>query len=205
MFKLVAAAPEDGWAFVERDKQLVIIRPPYLKSTLASVPEGAVERAIKHHGFIEQEQSFADWESLISHLREQYLAIRREQGSKVPSLEEIRSLLHLAPDYLLAQFLDRVELELLPQKEYEPAIKLLTYLLGVDAVKKDSDLYHRTVQFLRKAQEAMRNDAERKLKFIRDEAEVWHRFPQALGTYGVEAVRDLAASVSRNGHIFAFS
>jgi hypothetical protein len=203
MLKLIASAPEDGWAFVEKDQRVVIIRPPYQQWTLAPAPEGAVEKAVQYHGFVVQDRIFADWDSLVAHLREQFLAARREQGSKVPDSEEIRSLLHLAPSYLLVEFLDRVESDLLPQKEWEPAMKLLTYLLGVDSVKADPDLYDRTVRLLLESQEAMRVEEAWRLKISHGEGDYRRKFPQALRTYGIEAVQSLAETVSRRGQVFA--
>jgi hypothetical protein len=205
MLKLIASAPGDGWAFVEKDQQIVIIRPPYQQWTLTPAPEGAVEKAVQHHGFVAQERTFADWDSLIAHLREQFLAVRREQGSKIPDSEQIRSLLHLAPDYMLAKFLDRVESELLPQGELQHSMKLLTYLLGVEAVKASSTLYYRTVQLLIASQKAMRIEETWKLKIAQGESDLQRKFPQALRTYGIAAVQNLAESVSRRGQVFALA
>jgi hypothetical protein len=204
MLKLLASAPGDGWAFIKKDQRVVVIRPPYQQWTLTAVPEGTVEKALQHHGFVAQDRTFADWDSLIAHLREQFLAVRRDQGLKVPDTEELRSILHLAPAYLLAAFLDRVEMELLPQREWESAMELLTYLLGVEAVKTDSDLYNRTVQLLHESQRAKNIEELWRLKIKQVEDDFRRKFPQVLRTYGIEAVQGLAETISRRGQVFAF-
>jgi hypothetical protein len=116
VLKLLASAPGDGWAFVERGQEILLVRPPYQQWALTRVPAGVVEKAVQHHGFAAQDETFPDWEALVAHLKNRFLAVRRQQGSVVPDVEEVQSLLHAAPASLLADYLDKVESELLPEE-----------------------------------------------------------------------------------------
>ena len=58
MLKLLATAPEDGWAFVQRDAEILLVRPPYRRWDLSIVPEATVERAIHDYGFAAMEEAF---------------------------------------------------------------------------------------------------------------------------------------------------
>jgi hypothetical protein len=57
-------------------------------------------------------------------------------------------LIHFAPPDILANYLDRIERELIPGREWEAAQELLTVLLGVEAVRSEVTLYERTRRLL---------------------------------------------------------
>jgi hypothetical protein len=203
MLKLLASAPRDGWAFVEKDQKVLLVRPPYQQWALTHVSEGAVEKAVQHHGFVMQGRSFVSWDSLIGFLRSQYLAFRRRQDSNVPDLQEIRSILHMAPSGLIMKYLSRVESELLPGGEWGPAMELLIYLLGVDTIKGDSTLYDRTLQLLLQTRAALKREEAQRLEIIEWEGDLQRKFPNAIQIYGAAAVRDAADSITRRGQVFA--
>jgi hypothetical protein len=196
MLKLVASAPGDGWAFVQRGEETLLVRPPYQQWALTSVSEGAVETAVQHHGFVLEEKSFSDWGSLIAHLKEQYLAWRHERGVAIPDVEEVRSLIHLAPTYILENYMNRIEDELLPQGEWQAAMKLLAYLLGVEAVKSDSDLYERALGLLQMVEVPIPVAPVQEVGFLQ-------KFPHAVKVYGAAAIRSYAEAISRQHQIFA--
>ncbi|HWM95267.1 MAG TPA: hypothetical protein VN493_31220 [Thermoanaerobaculia bacterium] len=204
MLKLLASMPQDGWAFVGKGEETLLVRPPYQRRTLRPVPAEAVEKAVQHHGFVAQEAVFPDWASLVAHLEERYLAARREKGSEIPDVEEVRSLLHLAPSYILADYLDRVESELLP-REWKAVQELMTYLLGVQTVKDDPGLYERTLYLLSEAQAARESEEERVavLAVPRTEEDLLRKFPHTARAYGAEEVRRLARAVSLRHQVFA--
>ena len=155
MFRLLAIAPEDGWAFVRRDDELLLVKPPYSQRTLSRVEEVDLERSLSLQGFQAENRSFADWGSLIAHLQAEIVAAHEARGQSEPASEDIRELIHFAPHYILSNYLDRIEKELIPNREWEPALDLLTFLLGVEAVRSEATLYERTRRLLESCRTAM--------------------------------------------------
>jgi hypothetical protein len=89
--------------------------------------------------------------------------------------------------------------------EWKSALELLTYLLGVQTVKDDPDLYERTCRLLLQSQKA--RDVEEGKKgelFTADShAEFLRKFPRAAKAYGAGEVRRLAEEISRQRQIFS--
>ena len=202
MFQLLAVAPEDGWAFVQRGGELLLVKPPYSQWTLARAEEEDLERSLGLHGFRAENLSFDDWGSLIAHLRQEIVTAHNAQGQAEPSSEDIRELIHFAPPYILSDYLDRIERELIPNREWDPALDLLTFLLGVEGIKTDAALYKRTVSLLESCQSAMRSS--RSLRALTNpNLELETRFRRASEQYGAEAIAECARFVSQRGQVFA--
>jgi len=79
--KLVAIAPEDGWAFFEEDGKLFEIKPPFDTRPVEEIGDmkekrRVVESAILQHEFWAKDQEFDSREALIEFLRSEIVRAR---------------------------------------------------------------------------------------------------------------------------------
>ncbi len=95
MLRLIAHAPEDGWAFVREGDRILLLRPPYQGNHVAVRLED-VERAVTVHGYLARDLPFKTERDLIQHLRDE--VVRSWPVKEAP--EQLRNdLLELAaPD-----------------------------------------------------------------------------------------------------------
>lgn len=166
MYRLLASAPEDGWAFVQHGDAVMVIRPPYADWSRTFVQPNTVETAILQHGFLFENRSFPDLSSLIDFLKEQINISRSARGEEVPDAAAIRELFHFAPRYILTEYLDRIETEVIPNREWSAAESILVELLGVEIIKKDEGLYERTRNLLIRCQEARAAEEARRRELV---------------------------------------
>ena len=203
MLRLLACAPRDGWAFVNKDDDIVLVRPPYRQSSLYFVSEASVERAIHAHGFTQTELSFPNWDALVGFLRQQIVETHRALSSRIPTAESVTELLRRAPREAVVRYLDRIDSELLANGERGPAVALLTVLIGLQAVRDDSALLDRALQLLKRCSEQARElDGEEQLATEEDLA---RRFPNAVEEYGAAALSEHAGTISKRRRIWAFA
>lgn len=153
MLELVAIAEEDGWAFVRTEDGLFTIRPPYQAWNKTKTSESIMEQGIFHHGFAHAKMDFQDFPALIKHLKQVQADAWNNQESGAFTGREIEDLVHELPAEKLAEFLDRVEEELIPTAQWEAAKKLLTTFVGVKTVRMDDDLNNRVRSLLKQCQE----------------------------------------------------
>ncbi len=125
MAKLLALAPEDGWAFVQDSAKVVFIRPPFRRDDVKVVNMGVVATAVAQHGFVRVERGDESWGALVDHLRSEILRIHREQGGTVNVGEQF---VRFAPVEAVGRLLDRVEREWLPARRFDAAERLLIAL-----------------------------------------------------------------------------
>lgn len=98
MLKLLAVAPEDGWAFVRvQDTTCCLVRPPYAKSNVLLADDAAVKTALSKHGFVSpvDDRTFVDWATLIAFLNRQVLQSRAATALPLPEFgagEELYSM-----------------------------------------------------------------------------------------------------------------
>lgn len=205
MIDLLATAPDDGWAFVRHNGKIQLVRPPYQRWSLVDVDESVVEKAVKDHGFTAEKEGmiFSGWDQLIAHLKQQVVATRKEQGHRVPQAATIRGLIHKAPRRVLAQYLEKVESELLPNKEWPAALDLLSEMLIVDAVKQDEDLYKKTIELLRSTQRRLSDERMKKHELVDEEALWKEKWRRASGIYGVSELLEYGRSMIQRGQFFA--
>ncbi|HEX3526954.1 MAG TPA: hypothetical protein VH988_07790 [Thermoanaerobaculia bacterium] len=199
MYRLLASAPEDGWAFVQHGDAVMVIRPPYADWSRTFVQPDTVETAILQHGFLSEDRSFPDLASLIDFLKEQINTSRRARGEEVPDAAAIRELFHFAPRYILTEYLDRIKTEVIPNREWNAAESILTDLLGVEIIKKDQELYERTRNLLIRCQEARAEEEERLRELVSREQNP-AQFPRISREYG-PAVFQLQGSRERRGSL----
>src|SRR5438046_408239 len=105
MLNLIAAAYEDGYAFVKEGKRVYALRPPYRQQNKTAVSLLAVERAVTTHGFAAESLTFDDWGALIEHLKNRLIESRKERGISEPNTAQIRRLVERAPRNIIEQYL----------------------------------------------------------------------------------------------------
>jgi len=149
MLRLRAAAWEDGYAVVESDGTLFMIRPPYRQVNKDEVTDADLEAAVSKHGFSAADQPFADWAALIEHLKRRLM---EERKGRVPDTARIKKLVERAPAHLVPSFLDRIETELLLRKQWRAANGVLAHLLRNPAVRQDAGLLDRVSALLERAE-----------------------------------------------------
>ena len=67
MYKLVAIAIEDGWAYILKDKNYYLIRPPYID--LKAVDSKEIDYAISFLGYLEIAYNNKELEEIIKYIK----------------------------------------------------------------------------------------------------------------------------------------
>jgi hypothetical protein len=209
MISLLAAAFEDGWAFVRQGYTIYLVRPPYRRRDLIEVTEATVERAIHAHGFQAELLPFADWGALIAFLRERLVAAASARAERATETKAAARMLRHASPAVLGGYLDRIERELLPALELDAALRLLTALSGLEKVASDADLRDRTARLLERVVERMdeargaRASAALTASLVSDDpARMARTFPLAAERYG-SALLPYIRSVRERGSLMA--
>lgn len=192
MIRLLAIAPEDGWAFVRSEARILLLRPPYGKRRHPCVEEGVVTRAVTAEGFEAADRTFPDWAALFAHLEERFLAERTPLPAALAP-ESVERILRHAPHSALASLLDRIEHDLLPGRHWDAANGLLARFLAVESPAA-AYLKPRAVALLTRAQELRTASGHR-----------WRRLAASQGSplttakYGREALRERAEQIRQRG------
>ena len=203
MLKLLAAAFEDGWAFVERNGEMLLVRPPYRSWNLSIVPESTLEKAVTAYGFAVTSESFSDWGALITFLQQRLVETRQAQGQAKPESDAIRTLVQYAPENVLQSYLHRIQTELIPNREWKAALDLLTTLLRLDKIKASPELFGRTVNLLEQCQSAITQATIQKQHLVNEPDDVTRQFPCAVGRYGVMPIINYRNTISQRRQILA--
>jgi hypothetical protein len=193
---LVAVAYDDGYAFVREGDALYSVRPPFSAKRLAS--ESSAERAITGFGFERAEGPFKDWTSLIDHLKGELIR-RREEAGAHPDTKRIRQLVERAPKRIVETFLEKIEHELIPNKEWKAVMSLLTSLLRNKAVECDASLLRRCADLQSRSLEEQ-NSRTVGLEELEEEA-LRIEFPFGWDRYGEDILR-VTKYIRRDGQIF---
>jgi hypothetical protein len=203
MLRLLAASFQDGWAFVQRGRDLLVIRPPYHRTGSCLVSEATVEKAIHAYGFEARADRFPDWRSLLAFLREQLLLSHRSVVGMPSGPDAMSELLRRAPRETIDRYLDRIEQEFVPSREWDAALRLLTALIDLPVVKGNPGLCDRALRLLKRcfaARQALQAEREELA-----EDDLPHRFPAAVEQYGAAAISKRARAVSESGQLWAFA
>jgi len=194
MIQLLALAPDDGWAFARSGERILLLRPPYGKRPHPSVGESVVARAVAVEGFAAEDRVFPDWPALFTFLEERFLAGRTALPAALAP-ESVGRILRHAPHSALEGLLERIERELLPDRQWDAAGELLVRFLTVDspALAADGDLRSRAAALLVRCQRARSAAGEmRRLVAVVDA-------PLAAKRYGLERVAGRAEEIRRDG------
>lgn len=188
MIRLLALAPEDGWAFVRSGERILLLRPPYGKRRHPAVEESTVARAVAVEGFEASDRTFPDWPAVMAFLEERFLAARE---TLPPALmpQSVERILRHAPPSALEGLLDRIEHELLPGRHWDAASGLLARFLTVDAPATNG-LRSRAADLLDRCREMDSAFRQKRQGFV-DAVQA----PLTVEKYGAEAVRAYAKQI----------
>jgi len=205
MPKLLAIAPADGWAFVEDRDGVHLVRPPYRRANMVTVSRPVVEKAVTHYAFEARCEKFDTWDALVDLLRAEIVRAHVALGTPVPEPGVGALVLpHLPPD-IIAQYLDRIENELLPNGEFAAAMNLAQDLLLVHAVIDNDDLRGRARELLLQSRALNHRRAELRQQLVHEveAADLAQSFPLSAHRYGSSEVAQLSEAISRRGQVFA--
>jgi len=154
MPKLIAAALEDGWAFVEDGEEVKSIKPPYNRCDALTISHAAIREAVQMYGFDIVDKGLDDWQALITFLETEMVRIRKAFGQNLPP--DFGRLLRFAPRETLLRYLDRIEVELFANREWTAALNILTSLLDASNLTEDPQLLGRAAVLLKRANDELR-------------------------------------------------
>jgi hypothetical protein len=192
MIRLLAIAPEDGWAFVRSAERILLLRPPYGKRRHPSVEESTVARAVAMEGFAAEDRVFPDWPALFAFLETRFLAGRKALPAALAP-DAVERILRHAPHSALGGLLDRVEHELLPNSQWDAASELLARFLAVDS-PATTGLRSRAAELLVRCQQA-RSASGQRWQRLADSAQA----PLTAAKYGLEPLRAYAERIRQVG------
>jgi hypothetical protein len=201
MLKLLASAPEDGWAFVIEAGATSLVRPPYRGAMVSPAPPESVAVAVRRYGFQAEDRTFQDWASLVEHLKLGITRARAAKGEAVPSLEKLGELLQQAPESVLVRFLDRVEGELLPEGEWRPAQNILIRLLSLPGVRDNPALLERATDALGRADGLRERQEAAREKLVAETFNLRERFPLVAKHYQPSELAAWSREISQRGQV----
>ncbi|HWY20211.1 MAG TPA: hypothetical protein VNX26_03265 [Candidatus Acidoferrum sp.] len=200
MLKIVAIAPEDGWAFVVRNGETLLIRPPYAQSSLMATSEEASEGAVQKYGFEALDKDFSDWGSLLEYLRGRLS--ERQKKEVAPVSEFAPEILGSAPKELKAKMLARIGKELIPNREWKAALLLLRSMQKSRGTMDDPELRNMVLDMLEDCAEGMlRWDLGRR-KLTQEGQDLANQFPILASAQDPNAVKRLAEDVAEKHQVF---
>lgn len=186
--KIIAIAPNDGWAFIVKEEKILLIRPPYLFSNQIEASGKVVENAIHLHGFKECELTYNSVAEVVRFLKDKYVESCRNQGMEVPSLEKLKELLKYASVDILKDYFEKAKNKLIPERKLDAAKSLVLELMKLQQVKNSAELIELGVEIL----ESCRREEELKILsdvIIEDRRQPWkERFPNAVEKYKTECI-----------------
>jgi len=202
MLRLIALAPEDGWACIETDKGTFLLRPPYVRDSLVPISGSTVENCVSAHGFLSEDVTFSDWQGLVRHLRQRIEECRPDR--RAVSTRELgnKFFASASPDDLDAA-LNYVENELLPQQSWSHAQAILTAVLRIPLVRQNDSLYDRATRLLEDVTRQQQEHARQKLlgSSVPDESVS----PLADLKYGAKSLYEYARGVGARRTMFTFA
>jgi hypothetical protein len=198
MIRLLAIASEDGWAFVRSADRILLLRPPYGKRRHPSVEESAVARAVAMEGFAAEDRVFPDWPTLFAFLEQRFLAERKALPTALAP-QAVERILRHAPHSALDGLLDRIEHELIPNRQWDATGELLARFLAVDS-PATAAFRPRAAELLVRCQQA-RSAVGQRWQRLADSAQA----PLTAAKYGLEPLRAYAEQIRQVGFFPAAS
>ncbi len=203
--KLIAVASEDGWALVRDEEDVLLARPPFMKTFISTLSRSMVEKAVAGYGFTREDKEFSNWKELIEHLKDRMVKTRKARGETAPDSSEIRKLVKHAPKRILSDYMDQVQKEWLPNHEWEAVQDLLTTLIGLEKIRGDDELFNRAVDLLKRCHDSRRRFEKERSELLDREQALSSDFPLACLRYGAEKLLAFSSLISRQNCIFPMS
>lgn len=202
--KIIAIAPNDGWAFIEKEDKIFLLRPPYAFSNhLIQATQRDVENALHLHGFEECEFGFDDMKEVIAFLKEEYVKAMKERGIALPSLDELKELLKYASDETLLEYLEKAEKELISRGKFDAANSIALDVMKLQ--RENPEIHNMAIRVLEKCCQKKREMEELEASIIEEnERSTWEdRFPNAAKKYSVDAMVRYKESIRDKGQILS--
>ena len=151
---LEALSATDGTGIIRDGQILRLLRPPYRLHDSPVLPQGSIRDAILRHGFSAAREQFAAWEEAIDFLNRQATESRRVLGKEIPDFIAGVDIVDVAPEEVLAAFLQRVETELIPRKMFDHAENFLIALIASNVLTRFPALGSKAAKLLQRNKEA---------------------------------------------------
>lgn len=198
--KIVALAPNDGWAFIEENEDIFLLRPPYTVSSKVRCTAKELEEAVLKHGFHSVDYPFRNYSELIQFIKDEYVKVNKEIGKTVPEMEELKELLDYASEDVLLRFLEKAENELISEGKIEAAELLALDLMKLDKVIENKKLFDHALNIIYKCA----NLRKKKKAWERKFQENWlkEKFINIVGKYSEERIIERIRATQRNGVLF---
>ncbi len=155
--KIIAIAPSDGWAFIVKEEEIFLLRPPYISSNQIEVSEKDVENAIPLHGFEECDTIRDSISEVVKFLKEKYVESMKKQSVGLRSSEKLRKLLKYANDDVLLQYLKKADGELIPDGNLNAAESIALDIMKIEKVRTNPEIYNLAINIIEKC----KNENER--------------------------------------------
>ncbi len=200
--KIMAIAPSDGWAFIVKEDEIFLLRPPYISSNQIEVSEKDVENAIHLHGFEECDTICDSISEVVKFLKEKYVESMKKQSAGLPSSEELRELLKYANDEVLLQYLKKADEELIPDGKLNAAKSIALDIMKIEKVRTNREMYDLAVNILQKCKHEEEKTKELAIGISKSKESLRDRFTYAVNKYAEEPINHIINSIYKKGQLF---
>lgn len=200
--QLVAYAPRDAWGFCAMEGNTFVVRPPFRSSDLIQVSQSTVRMALRSPGFEECSMKFGNLAALVHFLKDEYLEMKKARKTDLPTREELRELLEDASDSILAGYLKKANLELVPRGRLDAAETIVDELMRLERVRQNPELANLCLEVLLECCRQRNSLPGLRHAISRDRQESWvEKFPAALMVYPIVSLISGQDSVCRRGRL----
>ena len=153
--KVIAIAPDDGWAFVKMAERILLFRPPYVSSNQTEATQRDIAKALHLHGFEECDSSFDSVKEVIDFLKDKYVEAIKNRGIDLPSEDELRESLKYATDDILLRLLERAEKEWIPRGKRKAAKSIALDIMKLEKAMSNPEIRSMAVSVLEKCRDEL--------------------------------------------------
>lgn len=196
----IRALSEDGWAIVESDETLHMLRPPYNPKTASELPKNSLMLAVTSFGFRETKQNFSTHEELVAYLRERYVSAASPDPNPVGP-----DIVAHAPIQTVIAILARIQMALGTRSGRSAAEAALLEILKNDRLMKVDEIRDRATRIMAAVGELKTRETWRleTILHVTSRADIQRRYPRADKYYG-ERVGEISRKVAQQGQVFSF-
>lgn len=199
MISLKLISRSDGWAIVEKENDLFLIRPSFADGILP----------LNHHdingflvaGFeIADEMIFENVALIISYLNNLVKEVRNFSDSQ-PLGSTVSKLLRHAPESVVESFIKKARTDLFERGLYEPANRAVATLSSLPVVEGNPTLSLLVLKLFRDLKE---QESDR-YNFVSGSIDLSATYPLITHKMGIEQTREFIAEIQYNRSLFNFA
>lgn len=196
---IIAIAPNDGWAFITKENEVYLLRPPYTSTNhIIKATQKNVQNALHLHSFEECDQSFGAQKEVIDFLKDKYVEAIKNRGIDLPSKDELGESLKYATDDILLKLLERAEKEWIPKGKRKAASSIALDIMKLEKTRSNTEIHKMAVSVLEKCGQEER-EMEELAQEVGNQQETWKdRFPRAIEKYSAEDIDTRTKLVREN-------